>query len=177
MALTRARRVAVSSDKFAEQLQSYLIQAVSQSRDDLDMLPDISEMLNRTRVVKPATSIWDIKNAVGGLRDMEYLAQTLWLKNRDVSSLSWPKSTADMLTLLGDAHFGERHPDILNILAHYHRVQQWQSLLDLPVDADFSALFEGQLKPHIVAKNTTSKTDLTLAMKKVECEVDRLFDH
>ena len=148
---------------------------MSQPRDDLDMLPDIADMLRRTRAGKPAASIWDIKNTLGGLRDMEYLAQTLWLKDRGINSQTWPRSTAEMLTLLGGVHFGKRLPHMLNILAHYHCMQQWQSLLDLPVDVYISAVFEDQLKSHEGAKNIMSKKGLTRAMKQVALEIDRLL--
>ncbi|MEP6342537.1 MAG: bifunctional [glutamine synthetase] adenylyltransferase/[glutamine synthetase]-adenylyl-L-tyrosine phosphorylase [Maricaulaceae bacterium] len=175
MALTRARVISSSSERFLSLLNDDLIKAISQPRRDLNMLPDISEMLQRTRAAKAATSIWDIKNAVGGLRDMEYLAQTLWLRNRKNNAQSWPKSTADMLSLLGGEQFGVNTVPMLKTLGHYHHLQQWQSLLELDVDIDVSRLFEDHLTSHSAVKNIISKAELIDMMDQISVEIDRLF--
>ena len=140
MALTRARIITSSSQAFESRLAISLEQAISYPRPDLDMLADIEDMLERTREAKPARSGWDIKNAVGGLRDIEYIAQIMWLNERENRAESWPHSTDDMLKLYQDALGQDDVKKLIDILSGYHAVQQWQSLLGLTVTSDAELL-------------------------------------
>ena len=133
MALTRARIITGSSQAFESRLAISLAQAISCPRPDLDMQTDIADMLERTREAKPARSGWDVKNAIGGLRDIEYIAQIMWLNERELRGETWPHSTGDMLKLYQDAIGQDDVKKLIDILSGYHAVQQWQSLLGLPV--------------------------------------------
>jgi len=97
MALTRARVVAASSDKFANRLKSATQVALISQRADLDMPTDILAMLCRVKLEKTPDGDWDIKNLNGGVRDIEFIAQSLYLKDRDAFSKAGVKSTFDML--------------------------------------------------------------------------------
>ena len=131
MALTRAKLITGSSTDFQHVIEDHLQQAISCERPVLNMTSDIAEMLERTRLAKPAQSEWDIKNSVGGLRDIEYIAQTLWLKARTERAMSWPRSTQDMLIAAKDVLGVQAVQTLNNILSEYHKLQQWQSLLGL----------------------------------------------
>lgn len=128
MALTRARIITASSEPFSQQLQSTLRSAMAVHRPDLDFKADITKMLRRTHEAKPASFAWDIKNAVGGLRDIEYIAQSLWLESRKNNVETWPRSTHDMIIAANNGLDEIERRDILDILGCYHGVQQWQSL-------------------------------------------------
>lgn len=129
MALTRARIITGSSQSFSDRLQRKIVQAITAPRSDIDFKTDIADMLRRTYKAKPAKSDWDIKNAVGGLRDIEYIAQALWLENRDKLVTSWPRSTLDMIAAHQDQLGVKAVDNLSQILACYHALQQWQSLL------------------------------------------------
>lgn len=129
MALTRARIITASSAPFSQRLQSVIAAAIQTPRPDLDFKADIIDMLRRTHEAKPAGFDWDIKNAVGGLRDIEYIAQTMWLDNRAVNAKTWPRSSHDMIMAHGGALSEKEAQDLIQILNCYHGVQQWQSLL------------------------------------------------
>lgn len=136
MALTRAKVIATSSPAFLKKIETSLQTAITCERPDLSIKPDISEMLERTRAAKPAQSIWDIKNKAGGLRDIEYIAQTLWLMNRSAAAKKWPKSTGEMLEFTQDEIGKQQFEVLTEILSHYHALQQWQSLLGLSIAGD-----------------------------------------
>ena len=79
MALTRARVMAVSSKAFSTRLETVLGQVVINPRADLDMPRDIADMLLRLRKEKPPRGPWDVKLMEGGARDIEFIAQSLYL--------------------------------------------------------------------------------------------------
>ena len=82
MALSRARVMAISSPAFAAELEAALKDALCAPRADLDMPADIAGMLRRVRSEKPSRGAWDVKQAHGGLRDIEFIAQSLYLARR-----------------------------------------------------------------------------------------------
>jgi len=128
MALTRARIITASSASFSQQLSVALCEAMTAHRPDLDFKADIMEMLRRTHEAKPASFDWDIKNAIGGLRDIEYIVQSLWLENRETNAANWPRSTYDMLVAASNKGDEKGLSRLLGIVDCYHNIQQWQSL-------------------------------------------------
>jgi len=82
MALTRARVVAASSRKFENELSKAVRRAVLHPRPDLDMPVDIADMLARVKREKPPNSPWHIKAIDGGLRDLEFVVQSAYLRAR-----------------------------------------------------------------------------------------------
>ncbi len=82
MALTRSRVVTATSQVFMSQVQSLCQAALKESRSELDMPTDIADMLMRLRREKPMGDELDLKNAPGGIRDIEFIAQKLFLMHR-----------------------------------------------------------------------------------------------
>lgn len=82
MALTRSRVVAATSDDFADHVSGLCLSAMQAKRDELDMPADIAQMLTRLRKEKPMSYELDLKNAHGGIRDIEFIAQKLLLLDR-----------------------------------------------------------------------------------------------
>ncbi len=130
MALTRARIVAASTHDFGSELSDVLKEALTMPRPDLNMPNDIADMLNRTKAEKPAKSEWDIKSVNGGLREIEFIAQSLFLKGRaefgDLNGLSTTEMLhhaqaagfipeTDRVVLAGTAQFYNDMSHILNV--------------------------------------------------------------
>lgn len=97
MALSRARRVGASSVEFGHEVERLVEEAVTVSRPDLNMQADVGNMLQRVWSEKPPNGSWDIKAMPGGLRDIEFIAQSLYLENREAFTIANVVSTADML--------------------------------------------------------------------------------
>lgn len=97
MALTRARIIAASSSDFADRLAESVSTALSALRPDLDFKVDILDMRKRTAKEKTARSKWDVKEMPGGLRDIEYIAQSVLLACRNTASISKMTSSQNML--------------------------------------------------------------------------------
>jgi len=103
MALTRARIIASSSPEFTKRLAKSVQSALSAPRPDLDFKADILDMRRRTAAEKTPRSDWDIKEMPGGLRDIEYIAQTLLLQHRESHSEMRLRATDTMLQHAYDA--------------------------------------------------------------------------
>ncbi len=89
MALTRARVVS-SSPAFKERVEAAIAEALRQERDPGMIARDVLEMRQAIADERGDSERWDIKNAQGGLIDIEFLAQYFALI------------------------FGEVHPEILD---------------------------------------------------------------
>ncbi|WP_310620714.1 bifunctional [glutamine synthetase] adenylyltransferase/[glutamine synthetase]-adenylyl-L-tyrosine phosphorylase [Flexibacterium corallicola] len=86
LALTRGRLVAYSSEAFKVRLES-VIEDVLTSERNLDKLrTDVSDMRARIQKEKPTSSPWDLKQAPGGLVDIEFIAQYLQLAHARADS-------------------------------------------------------------------------------------------
>ncbi len=78
MALTRARVVSASPD-FAARIEGIVKDVLQRPRDALSIAADTFEMRRAIATEKGEADIWDIKNAAGGLTDIEFIAQYLQL--------------------------------------------------------------------------------------------------
>jgi glutamate-ammonia-ligase adenylyltransferase len=78
MALTRARVVSASPG-FAERVQSIVAQTLRKQRDTELIAGDVVEMRGAIAMEKGDDNRWDLKYAVGGLIDIEFVAQYLQL--------------------------------------------------------------------------------------------------
>src|SRR5205823_8408689 len=78
MALTRARVVSASPD-FAERVETVLRAVLCRHRDAKAVAADVLEMRRAIAAEKGEDDRWDLKNAAGGLIDIEFLAQYLQL--------------------------------------------------------------------------------------------------
>ncbi len=78
MALTRARLVAGSA-YLQKRLSDFIQQMLVRPRDKKASLSDVIDMRKRMRKSFGGTKLWDLKHAQGGLVDMEFIAQGLFL--------------------------------------------------------------------------------------------------
>lgn len=78
LALTRARVVAGPAD-LRSRVEGVIRGALTAKRDTRQILADVADMRGRLDRERPARSPWDLKEAKGGLFDIEFIAQGLQL--------------------------------------------------------------------------------------------------
>jgi len=78
MALTRARVVSASR-AFAQRVEAVLRDVLCRKRDRKEVAADVLEMRRAIAAEKGEGDHWDLKNAAGGLIDIEFIAQFLQL--------------------------------------------------------------------------------------------------
>ena len=135
MALSRARGLAASSDDFLFTVNTKIRQALLRKDFGNDLAKDILDMHARLGRDKPAKGDWDIKGVLGGLRDIEFIAQYLMLKHKPYVDGQDPvQSLVDMLTLAQkEAWMAFEDAEILlEIAGHYHTLIQ---ILAISVEA------------------------------------------
>ena len=130
MALTRARVMSASSSDFSNQLSAIIASNIMAPREDLDMPRDIAEMLRRLRQEKPPRGPWDIKLMQGGARDIEFIAQSLYLaRRRDYAGrgLTATQSMLQRAEALGQIT-PKQMRSLLQANTHYAQLTQYLTL-------------------------------------------------
>jgi glutamate-ammonia-ligase adenylyltransferase len=79
MALTRARVVSASSPALAARVEAVIREVLCTARDADMVAGDVVEMRRAVAAEKGDSARWDLKNAAGGLVDIEFIAQFLQL--------------------------------------------------------------------------------------------------
>jgi len=102
MALTRARVVWSSAPAFAADVNLAIESALRQPRDAGVLARDVREMRALIAQEKPASGLWDMKLAPGGLVDIEFAAQFLQLAHAPAGG-PLRAGTADALEALAAA--------------------------------------------------------------------------
>ena len=102
MALTRARVVWSNAPAFAADVDLAIESALRQPRDAGVLARDVREMRALIAQEKPATGLWDMKLAPGGLVDIEFAAQFLQLAHAPAGG-PLRAGTADALEALAAA--------------------------------------------------------------------------
>lgn len=141
MALSRARVIASSSGDFLDEVNKLIRHALLQKDFSGDLARDVLDMHGRLGRDKPSKGDWDIKGVLGGLRDIEFIAQYLMLKHKPYSQAGiQPASLIEMLELakkqgwIGQTHGG----DLLKIAAAYHGLLQ---VLAISVESIYDAQY------------------------------------
>ena len=101
MALTRSRMIAGDpglSDRICAAIEAVLLEA----GEAATIITDARDMRTRLEEAKPARSPWDLKARIGGIQDIEFIAQTLQLVHADKLGQA-QASTAAALTALAEA--------------------------------------------------------------------------
>lgn len=80
MALTRARLV-TASKQFGETILTIINTVLTKPRETATLLRDIQDMHGKIQENFASTSVWDVRNAEGGLVDIEFILQYLLLNN------------------------------------------------------------------------------------------------
>ncbi len=96
LALTKARIVNASSPEFATKVRTDIREILAAAPGADTLKSDVKDMLERLARDKPARHDWDIKRVAGGLRTLEFIAQTLALETQPQD---WPTASREMIAL------------------------------------------------------------------------------
>ncbi|ATQ68650.1 MULTISPECIES: bifunctional [glutamine synthetase] adenylyltransferase/[glutamine synthetase]-adenylyl-L-tyrosine phosphorylase [Methylosinus] len=135
MALTRARVVA-GERSFSARVEAAIGVALTRARDPEKLRADVLDMRKRLEREKPAKSVWDLKQALGGLIDVEFITQYLLLRHAEAHPDCLATTTGLALERL--TRLGLIEPDAAETLIAAVRLYQGliQSLR-LAIDQDF----------------------------------------
>lgn len=102
LALSRARVIAATDSDFAATADRLIDGLKRRKRDPERLRLDMAAMRGRMEKDRPARGRWDLKLRPGGLIDIEFIAQTLFLTaTPDLEPGPLPTATAEMIALLG----------------------------------------------------------------------------
>ena len=135
MALTRARVVAGARD-FAGIVEAAIRAALTRPRDEARLRHDVADMRRRLEREKPAKSLWDLKQAPGGLIDVEFVAQYLQLRHASRHSVCLSTTTATALERLAELGLMDLN-EAAALIEASRLYQSLTQLLRLSIDNDF----------------------------------------
>jgi len=104
MALTRARVIA-ANPQLAERVRDALLGILTRRRDAAKLRADVLEMRARIAQQFPGAQFWDLKYRVGGMIDVEFIAQYLQLRHAAENAEVLHPATAEALRRLADAGY------------------------------------------------------------------------
>lgn len=132
LALTRARVVWSSTERFATEAEAAIDRALRRPRDRAATAADVREMRALMARERPPSGDWDLKLSPGGLVDVEFAAQYLQIVHAGQGG-PLAHNTGDALAAIGAA--GLAPAGALEALAEAWRLQQDLSqLLKLALD-------------------------------------------
>ena len=148
MALTRSRVVASDAD-FAAKIQATIHATLTRKRDPQALLRDVAEMREQMWETNGKTAPLAIKHRVGGLVDIEFIAQYLLLKHAAKATGAIGVDTGTALRLLGEAGVLTREQARQLGKAHalWRRIQHLLRLIGsgAPKPADLSVALKRRL--------------------------------
>ncbi|MBD1545249.1 bifunctional [glutamine synthetase] adenylyltransferase/[glutamine synthetase]-adenylyl-L-tyrosine phosphorylase [Roseibium aggregatum] len=138
MALTRARVISSSSQAFEDKIDTLLRETLATKRDKAKLADDVRSMRARIEKEKGTKEVWDLKQAAGGLVDIEFLAQFLQLAHAHDHPEVLAQGTEDALENLRAAKLLEPGDAdlLLQALRLYHRLTQ---VLRMALSGKFTA--------------------------------------
>lgn len=170
LALTRARVVAGPSELRAR-VEDVIRTALTTPRDQQQVLSDVADMRVRLDRERPAKSPWDLKEAKGGLFDVEFIAQGLQLVH----------GVSNVNTLEALAGFAERKvlgaEDADALLVATRLFQNVIQVLRLTVEGPFNAAEASASLQALVARvaGFGAFEDVERALSGIEQDVRKRF--
>jgi glutamate-ammonia-ligase adenylyltransferase len=175
MALTRARVIS-ASPRFQARIETIIRQVLTRPRDRALVASDVAEMRRAIALEKGEDDIWDMKNAAGGMIDIEFIAQYLQLVHAaehpeilDVNTLAVLDHAARLGVLAASS------ADVLRSAARlYHDLTQ---ILRLCVIGKFKpeTAGEGLLRVMTRAGDAPDFSALQARVRETQAEVRRVF--
>ena len=105
MALTQSH-VLCGSEDLRARIEAIIAEALARPRDMKELSADVAAMRERMHAHRPTRHPWDVKNGIGGLRDIEFLAQTLQLAHGGATpEILHPRGLRETLAALHEAAF------------------------------------------------------------------------
>jgi len=175
MALTRARVISASPD-FRLRIEAIIRRILTRPRDKASVAGDVADMRRAIALEKGEGDIWDLKNAAGGMVDIDFIAQYLQLAHAAVTPEILNVST---LHVLDNAERLGKLPhssaEILRSAARlYHDLTQ---ILRLCVSERFNPETSGEDLVRIMARagDAPDFSSLQARVKETQAEVRRVF--
>ena len=138
MALSRSRVICSQPKAFSNVITAARVTALTCDRQDLNISDDIASMLNRLRKEKPPRHKWDLKNVIGGIRDIEFLAQKSILEDEELQGED-TLSIAEVFEKSSKIFSPDEISKLSNIYGHYLAFTQYTSVQfgkDIPETID-----------------------------------------
>ena len=176
LALTRARVIA-GPKALRERVEAVIRTALTTAREPKQILADVSEMRTRLDRERPAKSPWDLKEAKGGLFDIEFIAQGLQLVHAQTTPAVLRVNTLEALRALADA--GCLSSADASALEQATRLyQNITQLLRLTVEGSFNPADASASLRALIAKTAALGTfgEIEARVTMVEAEVRSLFE-
>ena len=175
MALTRARVISAEPE-FRAQIEAVIREVLTRRRDRAAVASDVAEMRRAIALERGEDDIWDMKNAAGGMIDIEFTAQYLQL----VHAADKPEilSVSTLQVLDNAARLGVLAHSDLEVLRPaarlYHDLTQ---ILRLCVSGKFRPEGAGDDLLRVLARagDTPDFSTLQARLRETQAEVRRVF--
>jgi len=175
MALTRARVISASPD-FRKKIERVIREALTRPREATGIAHDVADMRRAIAQEKGEDDLWDLKNAAGGIVDIDFIAQYLQLVHAaarpeilDVNTLRVIDNAEQLGVLPRPA------AEVLRSGARlYHDLTQ---ILRLCVTEKFKPETAGDDLLHVMARagDTPDFSSLEARVRETQAEVRRVF--
>jgi glutamate-ammonia-ligase adenylyltransferase len=175
LALTRARVIA-GPPALRARVEAVIRNALTARREIAKTLSDVADMRGRLDRERPAKSPWDLKEAKGGLFDVEFIAQGLQLVHGQTNAGVLGVNTLDSLRALANAN--HLTPEDANTLETATRLyQNVTQVLRLTVEGHFQASDASASLRSLIARVAAAATfeEMESKLTTVEGEVRALF--
>jgi len=161
------------SDARAAQLK----ELSSQEADVGKITEDVKEMRQRLERERPPKGLWDLKNAPGGLIDIEFIAQYLQLAHAKHHPEICHQNTGEVLRRVSD--LGLVKPDVSHDLCQANNLyQRLSQIISLCVEGEF----DGQRVPeglaHLLeaAGDVADFSELETTLAKTQTRIRQHFN-
>ena len=175
LALTRARVIA-GPPALRERVEAVIRSALTKPRDNAKTLTDIADMRAMLDRERPAKSPWDLKEAKGGLFDVEFIVQGLQLIHAPTHPQVLHANTMEALHALGAA--GAVAPAAAVTLQEAAYLYQGiTQVLRLTVDGSFNAAEASTSLRELITRTAglSSFEDIEAKLTAVETDIRALF--
>ena len=176
LALTRARVVAGPTDLCAR-VEQVIRNALTAPRDAKQILADVADMRARLDRERPAKSPWDLKEAKGGLFDIEFIAQGLQLARAQQDAKLLKVNTLEALRALAasDVLSATEAKTLEDATRLYQNITQ---VLRLTVEGAFTATDASASLRALIARAAASSAfdAIEPRLSEIETAVRALFE-
>lgn len=140
MALTRARLI-TGGGPLVRRANKEIAKIITMPRDGQKLVRDVHEMRQRLEKEKPARSVWDIKNTVGGLIDIDFILQWAELAGNIGRQNSKATTSLEKLTIFAESDRKNQllQNDKMTLASALHIYGAIDQLLRLCLNGDFNS--------------------------------------
>ncbi len=176
LALTRARVIA-GEPEFCTYIAGELKNLLSHEPDVGKISEDVKEMRQRLERERPHKGLWDLKNAPGGLIDIEFMAQFLQLIHAGRTPEICHQNTGEVLKRVSD--LGLVKSDVANDLCQANSLyQRLSQIISLCVEGEFdgSKVPEGLARLLEAAGDAADFSELENTLAKTQSRIRQHYN-